>query len=218
MHYRLELIYAAWRWVRDAVLGLLPRPEPVPMPEPTDRHALFVQLAALRERRRMEAEAHRIEVDALTGQWTILQAQADEIHHQLATIQHAAFCASLDHTAAEDRLLRQIVAKRSTSLELFMLELTAEIDILNRTEDVVLPSAYPDFEIGKKVIGLETDAPSRKRRAAALHAARRRAVEMQSEPLTIAQMNTELIRLRKMIPSIENQTIFNERASIVAYN
>ena len=157
-------------------------------------------------------------MDALTGQWTILQAQADALHHQLNTLQHTDFCASLDHTAAEDALLRQIKEKGSMSLELLIEELAVELSVLQRTEATVLPSTHRDYVIGKKTMGLETDGPSRKRRASAIHTARARAVAMQCELMTVESMNTELIRLRKTIPAIEHEILHGERASIVAYN
>jgi hypothetical protein len=216
MHYRLELIYAAWRWMREAVTALFrPAPALVPMPEPLDRAELFVRLDQLRNRRRVEAEAHRIEVDELTGQWTILQAQADEIHHQLATIQHAAFCASLDHSAEEEALLRQIKDKGSMSLELFITEVQGELDAVNGLEASVMPRADRNYVTMKKTMGMDSNGPSLKRRAGALIAARQRAESMRLEPLTIEQMNTELIRLRRSIPAIENETIHTERAAIL---
>jgi hypothetical protein len=104
------------------------------------------------------------------------------------------------------------------SLQLFIEELDAELDVLNRTEDVVLPTAHRDYVVGKKTMGLSTDAGSRRRRAAALHQARARAVEMQGELLSIESMNAELLRLRKTIPDVTSSVLHNERASIVAYN
>ena len=217
MHYRIELIYAAWRWIREWVKSLVLRPGPVPLVTiPTDRHTLFEQLAALRARRASEAAQAQHDIDNLTARWRAAQMIADEAQRELRDIQRANFNASLTASAAEDRLLRQIQEKSSMSLELFIEEMDAELSVLQRTEATVLPSAHRDYVIGKKTLGLQTDAISRKRRAAALHAARARAMAMQVEPLTIEQMNTELIRLRKSIPAIEHETLFNERASIVA--
>ena len=214
--YLTETLYVYWQRVRDAVLGVVTRPEPMPVAVvPADRQELFVRLEALRNRRRVEAEAHRIEVDELTGQWTILQAQADEIHHQLATIQHAAFCASLDHSAEEEALLRQIKDKGSMSLELFITEVQGELDAVNGLEASVMPRADRNYVTMKKTMGMDSNGPSLKRRAGALIAARQRAESMRLEPLTIEQMNTELIRLRRSIPAIENETIHTERAAIL---
>jgi len=147
-----------------------------------------------------------------------MQTAADEIQHQINRLQHADVCLSLDHSAAEDRLLAQITEKSSMSLRVFIEEMDTELDSLNHTEAVVLPSAHRDYSLVKKVMGLETDDPSRKRRAAALHAARARACAMQSELLSIEQMNAELLRLRRTIPEVTNEVLHNERASIVAYN
>jgi len=213
------IVWLSRRW-QHLVDWILPVPTaPMPMAAaPVDRHALFERLRMLSAQRAVESEAHQREVDTLTDQWRELQTQADTLHHQINTMQHAAFCASLDYSAQEDRLLQQITEKSSMSVQLLIEELDAELSVLHRTEETVLPSAHRDYVIGKKTMGLETNAISRKRRAAALHAARARAMAMQVEPLTIEQMNTELIRLRKSIPAIEHETLFNERASIVAYN
>lgn len=216
--YMIETSFNLWQlirnWVRSAVL-----PAPMTMePAPPDRAELFEQLRALRSKRAVEAAQCLTDVDALTGQWKVVQGQADVLHHQINRLQHEAFCSSLDHTAAEDRLLAQITEKSSTSLALFLEELTGELDVLNKTEALVLPSAFRNYAIGKKVMGLETDDPSRKRRATALHAARERARQMQLEELSVEQMNAELIRLRRTIPVIEHEVLHNERASIVAYN
>jgi len=219
MHYRIELIYAAWRWIREWVKSLVLRPGPVPLVTiPTDRHTLFEQLAALRARRASEAAQAQHDIDNLTARWRAAQMIADEAQRELRDIQRANFNASLTASAAEDRLLRQIQEKSSMSLELFIEELAVELSVLQRTEETIVPTADRNYTTGRKSMGLSTDGPSRRRRAAALHAARARACQMQYEPLSIEQMNTELLRLKKTLPAVEHEVIHNERASIVAYN
>jgi len=93
-----------------------------------------------------------------------------------------------------------------------------ELNHLYKTEAVVFPSAFRNYAIGKKVMGLETNDPSRRRRAVALNAARQRAEAMRLENLTVSAMNLELLRLRKTIPAIENEIIHNERAAILVAN
>jgi len=218
MHYAIELLYSLWRRLRDAVLGLVTRPEvPAPMvTTPTDRRELFAQLATLRATRAAEAEQSRHESDTLTARWRETQTAADEIQRQINILQREAFCSSLDHTAAEDRLLRQITEKSSMSVQLFIEELAVELSVLHRIEDTSIPTAHRDYIVGKKTMGLSTDAVSRKHRAAALNAARQRAMAMQLQELSIEQINAGIIALRKSIPAIEQQTIFTERTAILA--
>jgi len=214
----IETLLSVWPMIRTWVTNTF-RPSPVPMPIASpDRAELFVQLAAVRAQRAAEAEAHRIAVADLTGQWTIIQAQADDLHHQLNTLQRTDFCASLDASADEDALLRQIQEKSSMSVQLFITEMDDELDILNRTEETIVPTAHRDYSLVKKVMGLSTDACSRHRRAAALHQARQRARQMQLEELSVEQMNTELLRLKKTLPAVEHEVLHSERASIAAYN
>jgi len=216
MHYRLELIYAAWRWVRDVVTALFrPAAALAQLPEPLDRAELFVQLHTLRERRAGEAEQHRHEDETLMARWREVQSAADALHHQLATMHHANLCRSLDHSAAEDALLRQIKAKSSMSLELFIAEVQGELDALNGIEESIMPRADRNYVTMKKSLGIDSTGPSLKRRAKALHAARQRATEMQGELMTVEQLNGELIRLRRMIPAVTHETIHTELAAIL---
>lgn len=219
MHYRLELIYAAWRWMRDAVTALFcPAPALVPMPEPLDRAELFVRLAALRAKRAGEAEQHKRSVEELEHALIPAQAAVDSMRRTLADLHADQFCKSMDASAEEDRLLILITEKSSMSVQLFIEAMDDELDILNRTEDTIIPTAHRDYVIGKKTMGLSTDAVSRKHRAAALNAARARACQMQHELLSVEQLNLELIRLRRSLPSVEHEVIHGERASIAAYN
>jgi len=220
MHnYLTETLYLYWRWLRDAVLGLVSRPE-VPVAVgivPADRQELFVQLEELRAWRAGEAAQHRHEEEALTARWREVQSAADALHDQLATLQHADMCRSLDHSAAEDRLLGQIKEKSSMSLELFIAEVQGELDALNGIEESIMPRADRNYVTMKKSLGIDSTGPSLKRRAGALIAARRRAEAMRLENLPISAMTVELLRLKKSIPAIEHDTLFTERASIVAH-
>ena len=219
MRYMIEWCYACWRFLRDAAWGLIPHPEaPVPMPEPLDRAKLFAQLAALRAKRAGEAEQHERSVGELEHALIPAQAAVDSMRRTLAALHAEQWCQSLQVSAEEDRLLAQITEKGSMSLVVFIEDLDAELDILNRTEDVVLPSAHRDYSRIKKVVGIETDGPSRKRRAVALNAARARACQMQHELLSVEELTTELMRLRRSLPSVDHEVIHNERASIAAYN
>jgi len=217
MHSDLtETLYGYWQRVRDVVLGLVTRPAPMPVVTiPTDRHTLFEQLAALRERRAGEAEQHRHEDETLMARWREVQSAADALHHQLATMHHANLCRSLDHSAAEDALLRQIKAKSSMSLELFIAEVQGELDALNGIEESIMPRSDRNYVTMKKSLGIDSTGPSLKRRAKALHAARQRATEMQGELMTVEQLNGELIRLRRMIPAVTHETIHSELAAIL---
>jgi hypothetical protein len=208
----IEMAVYAWRWL----LGLLPsRPEPVPRETaPTDRQALFDQLRTLRERRRMEGEQSQRDIDNLAARWRAAQTIADETQRELSDTQQANFSANLRHSAAEDRLLKQIKEKSSMLLELFIAEVQDELDALNRTEATIMPRADRNYVTMKKTMGIDSNGPSLKRRAGALIAARQRAEAMRLENLTISAVNSELLRLRKAIPAVTNETIFNERAAI----
>jgi hypothetical protein len=209
--------YYLWRRLHDWVMRVL-QPEPVPMEmQSPDRAELFVHLHTLRERRAGEAEQHERSVEELEQALIPAQAAVDSMRRTLADLHADQFCKSMDASAEEDRLLRLITEKSSLSVQLFIEELDAELSVLQRTEANVLPSAHRDYVIGKKTMGLETNGPSRKRRAVALNAARQRAESMRLEPLTIEQMNTELIRLRRSLPAVEHEVIHGERAAIVAH-
>ena len=213
----IETLLGLWPRLRARVTNTF-RPSPVPMPiESPDRAELFVQLHTLRERRAGEAEQHRHEDETLMARWREVQSAADALHHQLATMHHANLCRSLDHSAAEDALLRQIKAKSSMSLELFIAEVQGELDALNGIEESIMPRADRNYVTMKKSLGIDSTGPSLKRRAGALIAARRRAEAMRLENLPISAMTVELLRLKKSIPAIEHDTLFTERASIVAH-
>jgi len=214
----IETLLGLWPRLRARVTNTF-RPSPVPMPiESPDRAELFVQLHTLRERRAGEAEQHKRSVEELEQALIPAQAAVDSMRRTLADLHADQFCKSMDATTAEDKILRQITEKSSLSIVVFIEEMDAELSALNKTEAVEFPSAFRNYAIGKKVLGLETDAPARRRRAVALNVARQRATEMQYEPLTIEQMTTELIRLRKTIPAIEHEIIHGERASILVAN
>jgi len=218
MHHMLEWISAYWRWVRDRVRGLIPHPElPVAVATvPVDRQELFSHLARLRERRQAEVAQYRQEVGALTGQWKVVQAQADALQQQIVERHRTDFCANLDYTAEEDRLLAQIIEQGSVSLALFIDDITRELDRLSRTQVHVAPVADRNAITGKKSMGVITDGPSVRRRAAALNVARQRAREMQTEPLTVRALNAEILRLKNTIPAIETETLHGHRAAILA--
>jgi len=104
------------------------------------------------------------------------------------------------------------------SLHLCIQEFDSELELLRRTEPTVIPAAHRDYVIGKKTMGITTDAGSIKRRCVALTKARARAWQMQYEPLTTSQLIAELAQLRRTIPEVATETIYGEWARIVCAN
>ena len=215
----LALVSFMWRWMRDAVVGLCrPDAAPAQLPEPCDRAELFRRLRELRIQRDTQASQHRFHLASLTDQWKVVQGQADEIRQQISARQSADFCASLDHSVAEDRLLAQITEKGSMSLALFIQELDRELERLCRTEPTEFFSAEWDYVATKKRLTIQTDGPSIQRRVRALHLARQRAAAMRYEPLSIAEMHTQFIQLRKTITDVTSEEITGHRAAVLAAN
>ena len=209
----IDRLTTRWRQLHGLLFGYPPRAsEPMPL----DRAALFQQLAALRARRAVEVDQSRRRVDELTLQWRDAQTIADDLQQQISAIEGAAFCASLDGSVQENRLLAQLAERSSMSLELFIQELDSEREVLNHKEPCAIPGVRRDYLALKTLRTLDTDGPSIQRRVRALHAARQRAEAMKLEPLTIAEMNREILRLKKSLPPIETEEIVGHWAAVLA--
>ena len=91
----------------------------------------------------------------------------------------------------------------------------AELSRLNRAEESLIPIAHRDYVIGKKTMGIVTDAPSRRRRATALNLALARAQAMVCEDLTVQELNAEILRLQKSLPEVVQEEIRGQLAAIL---
>jgi hypothetical protein len=212
-----EFIRRCCATVRDTLHRLLMTPAPATQQAQgcDDRASLFKQLNEIRSARHQAIAQHAFEVGHLVQQLDELQARASILRTRLAEMQYQQFCDSLNFSAEENRILAGLAEKRSTSLQLFLEEIDGELADLNRKEPFSIPEVKRDYLALKKTRIVHTDGPSIQRRTRALSAARQRAQEMIYEPMTVEQLNAEILRLQRSLPPIVSEEISGERASML---
>lgn len=222
MLYAKEWLYAYWRFLRDAVLGGVTRPAPMPMAgeladRAEERAQLFTRLQTLRASHAQAAAARKAEMATLEQELIIAQSKADILRGALAEKQQEHFCASIQFGAEEDRVRAGLAEKISTTLELFLNELTGELERLRHTESFSTPEMKRDYTLVTKHLVLHSNGPSIQRRVRAICAAQEQARQLQYESLTTSELIAELAHLRAAIPDIETEEIAGHRAAVLAH-
>lgn len=211
----IEMEIYAWRQLCAWVLRTLhPSSGPGPIPPP-DRADLFRQLTALRVLRAADTARHRQLCDALTRDLLPAEARVDTLRRALREAHADEFRRSLNGATSENAILCALEGKTPTSLALLLEELISEIERLQRTAPTTVIGMHREGRAVESQPSVQSDGPSLHRRLTALRHAQQRAEAMRFEPLTIEQLNSEILRLKRTLPKIEQEFFCNERVAIL---
>ncbi len=201
----------------DTLRNLIVKPAKPAEPMPLDRAQRFERLATLEAQRTAEHDALQIALVGIGAEVSAARSIISGCEQRAAAVLAADRLKGITIDAEMDRLNMQIRETAPISIELFISEVDSELARWRHAEaDTRHDGSDRDYLKLTKTPRFLSNAGSIKRRVAALQQARQRAIELQVEPLSTADIVAALRQLEKSFPDVELEPVRGHGAMVVS--
>ncbi|MEO7860967.1 MAG: hypothetical protein ABIU05_11065 [Nitrospirales bacterium] len=196
-------------------------PAPVPIPEvqePEGRDALLLKLEEHRKSQVQDSAARQAEIEILAKELREAEMRVDTIRQEFTRLCRRDWLAGMSESAEIDHLRALIAARAPGMLEVLIREIDHELDKLRSMDATTIPTGTDRISLTKKTVRYRTNSGSIARRARALQTARERAVAMRTENMPVAEITTEIDRLKRALPKITDEAAHGSLAAMILSN